>query len=309
MDPNNTIAIRTYSRETTAQFALMHLESNGIEAALSADDCGGSRPELHVASGVRLLVNAPDRGKAEEVLALFEQKQQEEDLPATPDSAPNGKPPSRFLWFVAGALLASLGWAYHVYSEKHRTGVLRYDFNNDGRWDSWWTYEKGVPVKNEQDKDLDGKADLFFHYTDGLLVKTECDQNFDGKPDLWQYHTNNLVVSSDADVNFDGRIDSRFVYRHGITVSSAHDIDYNGTFDSVATYRAGVLQTVQVRPNGSQVVSRREDYSDGILRTEWVDADMDGAFDLKRTFDCMGMEIEETSLKDNVQNKMPGHVP
>lgn len=305
MDPNTAIVIRTYPNEMSAQLALMELESNGIESAVSSDDCGGTRPELQIASGVTLLVNASDRDKAEEIVRLHEARRTQDDGSLTPDDTSSLRVPSRLLWLVIGAVAASVAWGSHTYWQKHRTGVMRYDFNNDGRWDSWWTYEKGVPVKNERDTDFDGKVDLLFYCVDGLLVKGEGDHNRDGKADLWQYYTNDLVVSSEADVNYDGRIDSRSVYRHGIGISSSHDTDYNGTFDSFATYRAGVIQTVQVRPNGSQVVSRREDYSDGVLRTEWVDADMDGAFDLKRTFDSMGMEIEETNLKDKVQNKMP----
>ncbi len=301
MDPNNTITIRTYTREVAAQLALIELEADGIEAAISADDCGGSRPELQVASGVRLLIDAADRDAAEEVLGLFEQKQQKSDSPDSPMATQSGRRPSRFLWFFAGALLASAAWGCCVYYAKHRTRVLKLDLNNDGQYDSWWTYEEGGPLRGKQDRNFDGRPDLFFRYENGLLVKTELDQNFDGKLDLWQRWTGNVVASSERDTNYDGRIDARFVYRHGVESSSEHDLDHNGEFDASVTYRAGNVETVEVRPNGSPVVTRREEYSNCVLQTEWVDTDTNGVFDLKRTFDPMGSEVDETRLDENTR--------
>jgi hypothetical protein len=68
MDPNTAVVIRTYSSEMHAQVALTVLESNGIEAAIRADDCGGSRPELQISSGVSVLVSPRNRRKADRIL-------------------------------------------------------------------------------------------------------------------------------------------------------------------------------------------------------------------------------------------------
>jgi hypothetical protein len=58
-----------------------------------------------------------------------------------------------------------------------------------------------------------------------------------------------------------------------------------------------------VRPNGSDVVIRRERFRKGILETGWLDTDEDGTFDLKRSYNPMGREIAETKLDGEVQNR------
>ncbi len=50
----------------------MLLEGCAIDAAIQKDDCGGMLPYLQVATGVRLMVRAEDRQKAEEILNRLE---------------------------------------------------------------------------------------------------------------------------------------------------------------------------------------------------------------------------------------------
>jgi hypothetical protein len=277
-----------------AQVALTVLESNGIEAALRADDCGGSRPELQLSSGVKLLVNPRDRRKADQILTHWERSQLPEDSATTEESAPRARWPSQLTWFIVGLVVASLGWGYYLHYQRHRSVVVSYDRNNDKRSDSWFTYENGRIVKNEQDKNFDGIPDLFYSYHDGNLVKMESDQNFDGGIDLWQRFSNDQVISAEADINFDGFVDTRYAYQHTVLVSSEHDTDYNEQFDVFAQYRAGILQSLEVRPNGSEAAVRRERFRKGVLQTEWVDTNGDGTFDLERSYDPMGMVIAET---------------
>jgi hypothetical protein len=63
------IAIRTFLSESEADIAKAALEAFGVECMLSHDDCGGQRPHLNLAGGIRLLVRSNDAEQAEEVLS------------------------------------------------------------------------------------------------------------------------------------------------------------------------------------------------------------------------------------------------
>jgi hypothetical protein len=52
-----------------AQIIVGLLESNGIAAALSADDAGGLEPQLQLTQGVRVLVAADDEQRARQLVA------------------------------------------------------------------------------------------------------------------------------------------------------------------------------------------------------------------------------------------------
>jgi hypothetical protein len=51
--------VRTYATTLEAELAKSFLESSGMSALVSADDCGAMRPHLQ-AKGVALLVHADD---------------------------------------------------------------------------------------------------------------------------------------------------------------------------------------------------------------------------------------------------------
>jgi hypothetical protein len=51
--------VRTYATTLEAELGKSFLESSGMTALVSADDCGGMRPHLQ-AKGVALLVHADD---------------------------------------------------------------------------------------------------------------------------------------------------------------------------------------------------------------------------------------------------------
>ena len=53
MNTDEWVPLRTYQDEMTAEMALLELEASGIEAMLSADDCGGTYPMLRIGSGSR----------------------------------------------------------------------------------------------------------------------------------------------------------------------------------------------------------------------------------------------------------------
>ena len=62
------IVLQTFESRVQAELARGMLEGAGIAAVVSADDCGGMRPELRLNMGVRLLVAEGDAEDAQQVL-------------------------------------------------------------------------------------------------------------------------------------------------------------------------------------------------------------------------------------------------
>jgi len=66
------VSIKTFMHRHEAELAKGLLAEKGIEAIVSADDCGGARPHLTFGmSGVQLLVKKEDEQKAKEVLEVL----------------------------------------------------------------------------------------------------------------------------------------------------------------------------------------------------------------------------------------------
>ncbi len=70
------MTVAVVSSRTEAELVAGLLRSNGLRAAVLADDAGGQDPQLQL-SGVRVLVDANDEAAARQVLA---------DVEETPDS-------------------------------------------------------------------------------------------------------------------------------------------------------------------------------------------------------------------------------
>ena len=63
-----TVPVAVVSSRTEAELIVGMLRSNGLRAAVSADDAGGQDPQLQV-QGVRVLVSAADEAAARQLLA------------------------------------------------------------------------------------------------------------------------------------------------------------------------------------------------------------------------------------------------
>ncbi|MFH1692157.1 MAG: DUF2007 domain-containing protein [Candidatus Omnitrophota bacterium] len=64
--------VKVFVNRFEADCAKNLLEQEGIEAMVSADDCGGLRPHLSLATGgVRLLVKCQDVDRAKDILQAF----------------------------------------------------------------------------------------------------------------------------------------------------------------------------------------------------------------------------------------------
>jgi putative signal transducing protein len=63
------VTIRTFINEFEANLAKAALETEGIKCMIGRDDCGGLRPSLSMANGIRLIVRSEDADRAEKILA------------------------------------------------------------------------------------------------------------------------------------------------------------------------------------------------------------------------------------------------
>ncbi len=66
------MTVAVVSSRTEAELIAGLLRSNGLKAAILADDAGGQDPQLQI-SGVRVLVDADDEAAARQVLAEVEE--------------------------------------------------------------------------------------------------------------------------------------------------------------------------------------------------------------------------------------------
>jgi hypothetical protein len=75
------VTIRTFTSESEVNIAKSALEAFGITSMISRDDCGGQRPSLTLAGGIRLIVRSEDSGPAEDVLTNAAESNRSENLP------------------------------------------------------------------------------------------------------------------------------------------------------------------------------------------------------------------------------------
>ncbi len=67
-----TVTVAVVASRTEAELIAGLLRSNGLRAAVLADDAGGQDPQLQI-SGVRVLVASADEAAARQVLAEVEE--------------------------------------------------------------------------------------------------------------------------------------------------------------------------------------------------------------------------------------------
>lgn len=68
---SDLICIETYPNIVVAEVAKSFLESQGIQAEIFSDNCGGMRPEMEQ-YGIRLIVREEDKELAQELLKQTE---------------------------------------------------------------------------------------------------------------------------------------------------------------------------------------------------------------------------------------------
>ena len=68
MTGDTPVAVAVVTSQFEAELIAGLLQSNGLDAAVSADDAGGQEPQLQL-QGVRVLVSPADAGAARQILA------------------------------------------------------------------------------------------------------------------------------------------------------------------------------------------------------------------------------------------------
>jgi len=67
-----TVILTVVPSRTEAELIIGLLRSNGLRAAVAADDAGGQNPQLQLGEGVRVLVARSDEAAARRILAEAE---------------------------------------------------------------------------------------------------------------------------------------------------------------------------------------------------------------------------------------------
>lgn len=277
MNLDKAVVVRTYAGEALASLAASRLGSEGIDAHIQKDDCGGAYPSLQMAGGVRLLVKPEDLADAEKILSEMEAEEvsEEAEQDEQPEDRDQKKEKSGLMVSIVLLLLGFAGGYFLSPEISHRStysGVVKRDQNEKGIPGSFGHYVDGQLTRVEEDRNYDGKIDAWFKYVSGKLRSGMYDNNFDGRPDAWVEHKDsfNYVVKSDTD--FDGKPDAT---------------DY---------YVNGVKQRTDWHPNSSPIIERRQIYENGVLKEELVDTNRNGKFDLKITYDKFERPIQKTKI-------------
>jgi len=75
---SSPVTVAVVASRTEADLIVGMLASNGVRAAVSADDAGGQEPQLQL-DGVRVLVNPADEAVARQLLAEAAQAAEADD--------------------------------------------------------------------------------------------------------------------------------------------------------------------------------------------------------------------------------------
>ncbi len=265
-DPKHLVEITSFEKKRDADFAQAVLVENEIESII---ECEGDPDSL--SAGFRIRVDAADSERARKALLAINDP--EITVPES-EPVPNLNPERNrnmtsifailsftLIGFVAGIVLSdkikSLQPGMHYKKE--------FDWNNDGRADSWYYYVAGNLEQQTYDRNFDGKIDEWLTLKDGYYTgSSEKDRDFDGDPDFFAYYYNGEIVKDETDVDEDGVPDITGHYEHGV----------------VAKYE--VMAPGGVRP-------RALIECDKTLRSrEYLDADGDGTFDTLVRYDRYG---------------------
>ena len=265
-DPKYLVEIASFEKKRDADFAQAVLAENDIESLLRGEgDIDGH------SSVFKLLVDSADKAAAEKaLLAINDPNVAAFDSEPVPNlnSERNGSMTSIFallsfmlIGFVAGIALSDKIKGIHSGGDHKK----EFDWNKDGRADSWYYYADGKLEQQTYDRNFDGKIDEWLTYRDGYHAgSSEKDCDFNGNPDYFAYYDNGEIVKDEIDVGEDGVPDITGHYEHGIITKS----------EVMATGGGGPRALIEC---------------DKTLRSrEYLDADGDGTFDTLVRYDRYG---------------------
>jgi hypothetical protein len=261
---DEAVVVRTYSDEMAASIASSRLGSEGIEAHIHKDDVGGAYPALQMSVGVRLFVKPEDLKEAERILNEMDAEQQ-------PDQEEEPKATKLGVFISIGLFLLGLVMGYVLSGLSNRsdyTGAIK------------------------KDRNAAGTPGYIYHYVDGKLTRAEEDRNYDGKPDGWHKYVAGKLSASAYDDNFTGQPNRWTTYKDPFNSVEKVDTDFDGKVDVTVYYVNGLVQRKDWYPGDSPIIQRREIYEHGVLKEMLSDADQDGVFHLKTTYDRYERPIE-----------------
>jgi hypothetical protein len=162
-----------------------------------------------------------------------------------------------------------------------KTGKLKeltYDYNKNGKIDTWTEMDGARPVLTRMDSNEDGRMDRWEYYdAGGKLAKVGFSRKDEGKPDTWAYagasgqiervevsstadekkidrwerHVDGVMVEGSDDTNGDGRPDKWETYKDGGIRTAAFDENKDGRPDRRFTYDGGRLVSIESEPDAS----------------------------------------------------------
>ncbi len=272
MNLDEAVVLRTYAGELVASIAASRLGSEGIEAIIQKDDCGGQYPPLQMTRGVRVLVRPEDLENADKILGEMEAEDFGKIEAQEEDSKKAKSSPILLIGLFSLGLAAGYVLSPSLTDLSRYTGVVKYDRN------------------------AEGTVGAFAYYVDGKLARVEEDRNYDGKIDAWHKYVGGEIRSSTYDENFDGEPDAWATYKNQFNSVTKLDTDFDGKADATVVYVNGLKQRTDWHPNDSPIIERRQLFKHEVLREELVDSDRDGNFDLRITYDRYERPLETTKI-------------
>ena len=124
----------------------------------------------------------------------------------------------------------------------------------------------------------------------------ELDQDKDGHVETWYHYDRGRITLVEQDRNGDGKVDTRFTYEDEKIRRISADVDHNGEPDVTTLVSNGLEVASDWRPNGSQIVLRRDLFIEGRIGQALVDTNQDGTFDLRLTYDLVGNVTQTIDL-------------
>jgi hypothetical protein len=256
-DEKKTLTIRIFSSYDDAGLAAANLEAHGIKCWVNADDCGGWYPNLTAAAGVRLHVLAED---AEIAVALLDAKPspaeiKQIEIEAVLANPSKTDPIKKLAWgqIFVGIFLGIIVCLLYQ-GKREPITITHYHYTADGKRDEGWVYRNGHLIEYLEDRNLDGNWDHWTYYKYGRAMRSEYDNNFDGNADeFWTFSDDGLDTLQ-------------------------KDRDFNGIPDQLCTFKYRIIQTEEMKPNGSKFATEREFFQHGVLTEIWRGGDSNGNF-------------------------------
>lgn len=277
MDLEKAAVVKTFLKLTDADLAAAQLHSAGIECAITCDDAGGTYPHLAL---IKLSVDPARFGEARQILdepaplqapSIVSPADSHQPLSAHPAPAPF----ARFGWgLLVGTVIGALLHLGYTKSQQFGRRTYRYDSDRDGTLDEEYIWQDGQLVEFRRDCNGDGRIDHWMFYTNGIPAREELDDNFDGRIDAWY--------------TFDSR---------GVYSSARLDTDFNGVPDCTATCKNGMPSRCDWQPNGTNVITLRQIFENGVLKEELRDEDWDGQFDVSIKYGPFSNPVQTNYIK------------